>query len=157
MRVGKGKSGKPGDKHSDFVAAVFARDAKEAQSYRELLSDHEIPAICGLDAALEEDDESKTKARRTSMTHGVPVLVPEDLLDEASEVIADRENLTELGLDEMEEDDEDEEDGELDYTTQPEQDMEEEFDEEDDEEFPDDADDLEEDDDSEFDSDQPRN
>lgn len=90
----------------EFVPAVFARNAEDAEEYRELLEDHDIPAIIGID---EEEEESLGRAgRRRGLSHGVPVLVPEALLDEASEIIADREENDDF----VENDEEDEEDDE---------------------------------------------
>jgi len=97
----------------DYVPAFFARNIAEAEEYCQLLGDHEIPARAGLDEELLADaDPDHRAASRRGMTHGVPVLVPESLLDEASEVIADREDLDEFGEGEEDdvEDDEDEED-----------------------------------------------
>ena len=116
MPVDKGKSKTPEDKQNDFVPAVFAKDAGEAESYSELLRDHDIPAICGSGEAPKKNGESGKKDRRVRMTHGIPVLVPEDLLDEASEIIADRENLTVLGLNAADEDEEEEDEDDLDFT-----------------------------------------
>ena len=130
MPVDKGKSGKPRDKHDSFVPAVFARDAEEAVSYSELLRDHDIPAVCGISSAAEKEDGSGEKNQRRGITHGVPVLVPEDLLDEASEVIADRENLSEFKLDDIEED-EDEEEEEMANPEELNPDIPDQFDEED--------------------------
>jgi hypothetical protein len=96
----------------DFVPAFFARDLAEAEEYCELLSDHDIPARAGVDEELAQADSEQRVAGRRGMTHGVPVLVPETLLDEASEVIADREDLADFEEDELEEDeDEDDEEG----------------------------------------------
>jgi len=93
----------------DYVPAFFARNLAEAEEYCELLSDHEIPARAGLDEELLADaDPDHHAASRRGMTHGVPVLVPESLLDEASEVIADREDLDEFEDDEEEEEEEEE-------------------------------------------------
>ncbi len=72
------------EEYSDFVPAVFARNVDEAEEYRELLNDHDIPAMVG-----NLDDDENTPRR--GMTRGVPVLVPEVLLDEASEIIAELE------------------------------------------------------------------
>ena len=122
-----------GREPGSYVPAFFARDQEEAAEYCELLSDHDIPARCESDgdslAGPDEDagadadkdagadadkdagadaDAEQRAAGRRGMTHGVPVLVPETLLDEASEVIADREDFADF--DEEEEDDEDDED-----------------------------------------------
>ena len=139
------------EEYSDFVPAVFARSLNEAQKYQELLNDHDIPAIVGLDEELQSEEDTPHVKRRKGMTHGVPVLVPEVLLDEASEVIADREEHDEFDTDEDDdleddEDDEEEEEFELEEGEELEEKEEEEgdeFEEEDeDEEKP--MDDLEE-------------
>ncbi len=84
----------------DYVPAFFARNIGEADEYCELLSDHDIPTRAGLDEELLiEADPDHRAASRLGMTHGVPVLVPERLLDEASEVIADREDLSDFEVD----------------------------------------------------------
>ena len=90
----------------DYVPAFFARNITEADEYCELLSDHEIPARAGLgEELLVEADPEHRAASRRGMTHGVPVLVPESLLDEASEVIADREDLSNFEIDDEADDD----------------------------------------------------
>ena len=91
---------------AEFVPAVFGRSIEEAEKYRQLLDDHDIPAIIGDDEDVAEGDAS----RRQGMTRGVPVLVPEAMLDEASEVIADREELDEYEISEDNLDAEDEDD-----------------------------------------------
>jgi hypothetical protein len=141
-----------GDRRTDFVPAVFARSFEEAERYRELLDDHDIPAIIGNDEEDEEKVGKKSKGR--GMTRGVPVLVPEVLLDEASEVIADREEIDEFETaeDDLAED-EDEEDDEFELTEELDLEDEEQF-EDDDELFEDevdeDSDEDELDDDEEF-------
>ena len=95
----------------EFVPAVFARNAEDAEEYRELLEDHDIPAIIGVDD--EEEKESVGRAgRRRGLSHGVPVLVPEALLDEASEIIADREENDDFVENDEEDEDDDEEEEE---------------------------------------------
>jgi len=91
------------DGHDEFVPAVFARSAEEAEVYCELLNDHDIPAVVGDD---DDVDETRTKApaRRRGMTHGVPILVPEVLLDDAGQVIAVQEELEEFSAAETEAD-----------------------------------------------------
>jgi len=97
---------------SDFVAAVFARSTEEAEEYRELLEDHDIPAIVGEEDSPEDEEERRARSWfRRGMTRGVPVLVPEVLLDEASEVIADRGDLDELDEEDQEDEEEEEDEG----------------------------------------------
>jgi len=94
------------EEQSEFVPVIFARSREDAERYRDLLEDHNIPAVVGTDA----DDEDALPSR-SGMTHGVDVLVPEALLDEASEIIADREDLDEFApTEEVDDDDEDEDD-----------------------------------------------
>lgn len=99
---------------SEFVPAVMARSMEEAEQYRDLLDDHDIPAVLGTDEDLDQldmEEEDRLQARRRGMTHGVPVLVPESLLDEASEVISDRQAFDGFDEDDDEYDDEDDDDG----------------------------------------------
>jgi len=79
--------GLPDETEDTLVPAVFARSPAEADVYCELLSDHEIPAIVGDEDSLAGGHHPA----RHGMTHGLPVLVPEPMLDEAGEVIANRE------------------------------------------------------------------
>ncbi len=86
----------PEEDFTDFVPVAFARSVEDAEQYRELLNDHDIPALV---ASQEELDENKARQPdgQSAITHGVPVLVPDVLLDEASEIIADREDADEFG------------------------------------------------------------
>ncbi|NBB95475.1 MAG: hypothetical protein GVY16_07005 [Planctomycetes bacterium] len=95
------------EKGDEFVPVVSARDDDEAEEYRQLLEDHEIEATVGYDG-LDDRDEIDVEDR--SMSRGIPVLVPESLLDEASEIIADREDDEEFAVDEETEDEGDEAD-----------------------------------------------
>lgn len=97
------------DETDEFVPAVFSRSRDEAELFRELLNDHDIPAIIGTEENVDDD------RRGSEMTHGVPVLVPDVLLDEASEIIADRDDSEEFDIEgdeaaEGEDDDQDETD-----------------------------------------------
>jgi len=93
--------------YGGFVPVVFARSIERSEHYQQLLIDHDIPAIIGSDGDL-ADEQACGLYRRGGMTQGVPVLVPEVLLDEASEIIADRENLNEFEGPEDKSDEEDE-------------------------------------------------
>lgn len=93
------------EEYSDFVPAVFARNVDEAEEYRELLNDHDIPAMVG-----NLDDDENTPRR--GMTRGVPVLVPEVLLDEASEIIAELEEEDEFDEEDVDGDEIDDDENE---------------------------------------------
>jgi hypothetical protein len=108
---------------AEYVPAFFARDQEEAEEYCELLNDHDIPARCGVDVDPQEEADSEHRvAGRRGITHGVPVLVPETLLDEASEIIADREDFTDFDDDEEDEEDDEDEDDEYGLEDLPEED-----------------------------------
>ena len=96
--------------YDDFVAAVFARSREEAEVYCELLNDHDIPTRLGDEADLDEKTLGNPAVHR-GITHGVPVLVPDILLDEASVIIARQEDIEEY--DPTAEDDVDEDDLDL--------------------------------------------
>ena len=109
------KSEIPEEEHAEFVPAAFARTRAEAEQYQELLNDHDIPAVIGTGREdTDEKPETTDLPRRREMTHGVPVLVPDVLLDEASEVIADREDVEEFQSGENDLEDEDDEEPGLD-------------------------------------------
>lgn len=94
--------------NQDFVPVIVARSLGNAEMFRELLEDHDIPSILGTEedfpgstgGADEEEDEDSPD---TTMTRGVPVLVPEGLLDEAGEIIADREDFEDLEEEDLDE------------------------------------------------------
>jgi hypothetical protein len=101
-----------------YVPAFVARSREEAQRYCDLLDDHDIPACVGDPEALEDAEEIAAPGR---LTRGVAVMVPEALLDEASEVIADREDAEEFLLEEEDLlDDEDEDEFDLEEELDPE-------------------------------------
>ncbi len=123
-----------GEEYHDFVLAVFARSPEDAERYGELLNDHDIPTIVGAEQ-LPASDEEDAPEGHSGITRGVPVLVPDALLDEASEIIADRENLAAFGLGQEDEEEEEDEDDEAFGLTEPaEGDLKHAFDEEDEEE-----------------------
>jgi len=103
----------PEGEHADFVPAVFARSMEEAEKYRQLLDDHDIPAIIGSAEHGEGEDSPPSQSSR-GFSRGVPVLVPDALLDEAGEVIADSEESDEFALDEEYDADDDEEEDDFD-------------------------------------------
>jgi hypothetical protein len=108
--------GPSGSEYEEFVPVVYARSEDDAEKYRQLLEDHDIPALID-DESEDEDEQQKGKAkRRRGLRHGVPILVPEAMLDEASEVIADREDFDEFAPSDEAEEEEDEDDGEFGYS-----------------------------------------
>ena len=75
-----------------YVPVVFAHSLEEAEVYCEILSDHNISTIVGDETKVDEENGGGSLIHRT-MTHGLPVLVPEETLDEAGEIIAKHEEL----------------------------------------------------------------
>ncbi len=116
----------------EYVPAVFARTKKEADMYHQLLLDHEIESIIGYE---EDEDSEDTNPERGQ---GLPVLVLESYLDEASEIIADREDQDEF--DDEDDEDEDEEDEYEDFSPANEEDLEDLEDDDDDDDDDDDED-----------------
>lgn len=84
--------------YADFVPVVMARSTDEAEQYCELLSDHDIPALVGSNKVDSPANNGKL-ASGCGVTRGVPVLVPAELLDEAGQIIADREDVDEFLVD----------------------------------------------------------
>lgn len=86
--------------NDDLVPVVYGRDLTEANYYKALLDAHEIPAIVMEEAVLDDsnDDES-----------GIPVLVPEDHLEEAQDILEQStsdDNIFDEDEDDYDEDDE---------------------------------------------------
>ncbi len=92
----------------EFVPVIYARNLTEAEFYKGLLASNDIPAII-------EDEAGEVIGMPTSVVgQGVAVLVPDEMLDEASEIIAEHDDTEEdAELDEYE-DMEDEADDDLD-------------------------------------------
>jgi hypothetical protein len=70
-----------------LVPVVFARSEEEAERYRQILEDHDIEVVVGL-----EEAEGRVHEEMANASRGQPVLVPENLLDEAEEIIAHLED-----------------------------------------------------------------
>lgn len=90
------------DRHG-FVPVMVVRSREEAEEYCQLFSDHDIPAKMGDDDSVESG---------LSAVGGIPVLVEREMLGEAKEIIADREDLEEFQVvdDDDDQDNEDDED-----------------------------------------------
>ena len=99
-----------GGADGDLAAVMVAPTLGEAEQVRELLEDHDIPVIVATGEALDDvPDALIEEAVDEGPARGVPVLVPKDLLDEAGEIIADREECEEFEDDEPVADDDDDE------------------------------------------------
>ena len=95
---------------TQFVAVVIARSIEEAEEFRALLDDHDIPVIVGTDdEQVEAAGSIEPEMGAADPAHGIAVLVPEAMLDDAGAVIAQREDFEHLGDDEDPPDDEDDE------------------------------------------------
>jgi len=102
--------------NAGYVPIVIAMSRQEAERYRQLFNDHDIDAIVG----DEELDQAKVKVKLPrggrSAIGGVPVLVAEEMIEEAREVLADRDDVESFHVnqeDDLEEDDQEEEDEEF--------------------------------------------
>ncbi len=73
------------DLYEDYVPVAYGRDDDQAAQLVDILNDHEIPAEVG-------------EAAENAPGQGIPVLVPADLVDEATEIIEDYEGLEGLVL-----------------------------------------------------------
>jgi hypothetical protein len=142
--VAKGQGGPSEEEHPGFVPVIMARSPEEAEEYCQLFEDHDIDVVVG-DEDL-EDRVVKGKIASRPPVGAIPILVAEDMLDEAREVLADREDVEfQLAGDEDDEyDDEDDGEDELDLVIDLEDGDEDLIDEdEDDEEFDEDEDEEE--------------
>jgi hypothetical protein len=94
------KNGKP---DQDYIPLLYARNIEEAEYYQDLLKEHEIPVMI--------DEEYAEIVDPTTSEPGIPVLVPDDHLDEAEAILDQEESLDEVfgSDDESEEEEEQEE------------------------------------------------
>ena len=76
------------DELGQYVPAVYARSAREAEQYAELLADHGIPSVVDADY-----EPGQSEANNPAPTGGVPVLVPGSLLDDARDIVAEFEEM----------------------------------------------------------------
>jgi hypothetical protein len=120
----------------EFVPVYFARDPQEAGQLRTLFEQHDVPVL--LDDGM--DGEYLTAGR------GVPVLVPEELHERASELLAEAGGAVPLCARDDDEEDEDfveEDEEEIDDDFDDLDDLDDDFDEEEDDDFDGDFDDDE--------------
>ena len=106
-----------GSGSEDFVPVAVARTIDQAEEFRHLLEDHDIPVMVGVDGELDDRGPDVAAAgSEEELSRGIPVLVPESRLDEAGEVIAEREGFDRFADEEADDTDDDDElglDGEL--------------------------------------------
>ena len=88
----------------EFVPVLFARNLIEAEFYQTLLAEHEIPVLI--------EDENTESFGLPDIGRGVPVLVPDEQLAEAEDILEQREDSDDDSSDNND-DDEDDEDDEL--------------------------------------------
>ena len=94
-----------------FVPVVVAGTTDEAELFRQLLEDHDIPAVVDTDEGLAGVAEPlPDEVRGEEMVQGVAVLVPEVMLDEAGTVLAEREEFDVLAEEDVVEEEEDDDD-----------------------------------------------
>jgi hypothetical protein len=125
--------------HTEFVPVVFAADLEEAQAYRAMLEAYNIPVLL--------DSERGGDRIYSTFSKAVPVLVPDHLHDQASNLVAEAEQ---VGVPEVlfGEESEEEDYGDDDFDEDSDDDLDED-DEDFDDDFEDDFDDEEEEDDEE--------
>ncbi len=107
--------------YDEYVLVVIARNADEVEKYRQVLEDHDIPVITGDD---ERGDGNDRRPPRSLAGGCVRILVPEPLLDEASETIANMDETDECALSEEDLDEEEDEEEELGLVDEVEPDLE---------------------------------
>ncbi len=111
----------------DFVPAVFANDLIEAQRLKELLEERDIPVL--IETADAERHDGLT------LPSGIPVLVPTEMFEEATEILA---AIDEDDVEESSEEESDEEEDYDDYDDEDLDDYDDDYDEEDEDLFYDD-------------------
>ena len=96
--MGKRPSSEESSFH-EFVPLLFARNLAEAEFYKLLLEDHDVPVLI--------EDENTESIGLPDMARGVPVLVADEYLSEAEAILKQR-----AALEDDDEDDEDDDDDE---------------------------------------------
>ena len=109
MAKGRKTSDSAGSGSEEFVPVAVARTADQAEEFRHLLEDHDIPVVVGIGEEVEGLKPDAASGQDDELSRGVPVLVPENRLDEAGEVIAEREGFERFADDEAEDTDDDDE------------------------------------------------
>jgi len=100
--------------HSEFVPVVFVQSRTEADRYRSLLEAVNIPAI------VEESGDGGLLALQVG--GAIPLLVPEHLLDDASDIVAAIQASPDAEYDDDFDDDEDEDEDDYDDEDEDEED-----------------------------------
>ena len=92
---------------SEYVPVIFAQHAGEAETYKCVLEDLGIPTLI--------ESNSNTLSPLSVLSRRVPVLVPGEMLEDASEIIARVEQRIPVQFDGHEGADEDEDDDDDEY------------------------------------------
>ena len=104
------RKSKTSRKADEFVPVAFAGSMQDAADYCQLLEDHGIEAFAdnggGADGKIEDDDIYAD----ATIPHGIPVFVNKSDVDEASEIISERDDVGAFGLDDKLDEDDDEDD-----------------------------------------------
>jgi DNA-directed RNA polymerase subunit delta len=93
------------DDGRDFITLLFARNLAEAEFYKSLLEEHEIPVLI--------EDENTESMGLPDLARGVPVLVQDDQIEIAQDIIEQRTSLDDELDDELDDDDDEEEEDEF--------------------------------------------
>ena len=67
----------------ELIPVMYGRDLSEANYYKSLLDDHEIPAVVIEEMVLKKSDEEDSREAES----GIPVLVPEEQLADAQDIL----------------------------------------------------------------------
>jgi hypothetical protein len=96
------RTSKNGKSDQDYIPLLYARNIEEAEYYQNLLKEHEIPVMI--------DEEYADVIDPAATEPGIPVLVPDDHLDEAEAILDQEESIDEVfGADDESEETEQEE------------------------------------------------
>lgn len=93
----------------EYVSVVYVSSQEEADAFRELLADHDIEALVGVDELEETLGEVELESEEEE---GIPIFVPAEYLEEAESVIEDFEDQDEF--EDLEDEDSVEADDEMD-------------------------------------------
>ena len=109
--MAKRKNSKKAEKIKDedgLVPVVVAGSADEAEQFRQVLEDHDIPAVVDTDEGVTGLAEAVSdEVQPDEREQGVAVLVPEGMLEEAGTILAEREEFDVLAEEDVADEDDD--------------------------------------------------